>query len=95
MTSPQVVAVTADGIDNWTLCPRTVKEIESVMSVGPWPPEKDDAPYLCRRWKSTPKTTFSSWADVKTKEKEAATRPEYCYRASHFAAPARADQEPH
>ena len=45
-----VVAVTADGIENYSLCPRTVKEVEAVMAGGAWPPEVDEAPWLCRRW---------------------------------------------
>jgi len=35
-------------IHNFTLCPRTVKEIEYVMAGGKWPPMKDDAPELFR-----------------------------------------------
>jgi len=45
-----VVAVTADGIDNYTLCPRTVSEVEAVMAGGAWPPAVDEAPWLFRRW---------------------------------------------
>jgi Xaa-Pro dipeptidase len=44
------VVVTADGVDNFTTCPRSVEEIESVMSGGEWPPKVDHAPYLYRRW---------------------------------------------
>jgi Xaa-Pro dipeptidase len=47
-----VVTVTADGIDNYTLCPRTIEEIEGVMAGGPWPPLVDAAPWLCRRWET-------------------------------------------
>jgi len=36
-----VVAITEDGCENYTLCPRTVDEVESVMSGGKWPPMKD------------------------------------------------------
>mmetsp|Transcript_15388 Transcript_15388/g.39688 ORF Transcript_15388/g.39688 Transcript_15388/m.39688 type:complete len:543 (+) Transcript_15388:96-1724(+) len=73
-----VVAVTADGIDNYTLCPRTIDEIESVMSGGAWPPVVDEAKYLSRRWKATPKRTFSSWADIKGAEKAAASEAAAC-----------------
>ena len=47
-----VVVVTASGIDNYTLCPRTVAEIEGVMAGGAWPPAagEDSAPELFRRW---------------------------------------------
>jgi len=45
-----VVAVTATGIDNYTLTPRTTEEVESVMAGGAWPPAKDDAKWLQRRW---------------------------------------------
>ena len=45
-----VVVVTVKGPMNLTTCPRTVEEIESVIAGGPWPPLKDDAPYLHRRW---------------------------------------------
>jgi Xaa-Pro dipeptidase len=43
-----VVAITAHGCVNYTLCPRTVKEIEHVMAGGKWPPTKDDSPELLR-----------------------------------------------
>jgi Xaa-Pro dipeptidase len=33
-----VVAITANGCVNYTLCPRTVNEIEHVMAGGKWPP---------------------------------------------------------
>ena len=45
-----VVVVTATGIDNYTLAPRTIEEVESVMSGGLWPPAKDNAKWLQRRW---------------------------------------------
>ena len=44
------VLVTEDGVDNLTLCPRTVGEIEGVLAGGVWPPTTDAAPELCRRW---------------------------------------------
>jgi len=43
-----VVQVTADGCLNFTLCPRTINEVESVMAGGKWPPVKDEAPELRR-----------------------------------------------
>lgn len=46
-----VVVVREDGPpSNLTTCPRTVKEVESVLAGGPWPPEMDEAFYLHRRW---------------------------------------------
>lgn len=39
-----VVAVTDTGVQNFTLCPRTVAEVESVMAGGQWPPAHDRAP---------------------------------------------------
>ena len=44
------VVVHDDGVENLTLCPRTVDEVEAVLSGGAWPPAHDDAPELCRRW---------------------------------------------
>jgi len=43
-----VVAITSDGCVNYTLCPRTISEIEHVMAGGKWPPIKDEAPELLR-----------------------------------------------
>lgn len=43
-----VVTITADGCDNYTLCPRTVEEVEHVCGGGKWPPMKDEAPELRR-----------------------------------------------
>ena len=40
--------VPGSGCINFTLCPRTVAEVEHVMSGGKWPPTKDDAPELRR-----------------------------------------------
>ena len=37
-----VVAVTKSGCENYTLCPRTIAEVESVMAQGKWPPIRDD-----------------------------------------------------
>ena len=35
-------------VQNFTLCPRTVKEVEMVMAGGKWPPIIDEAPELRR-----------------------------------------------
>jgi Xaa-Pro dipeptidase len=43
-----VVQVTEAGVVNYTLCPRTVMEVESVLVGGKWPPMHDAAPELCR-----------------------------------------------
>jgi Xaa-Pro dipeptidase len=43
-----VVQVISSGIDNFTLCPRTIAEVEAVMAGGKWPPVKDEAPELKR-----------------------------------------------
>eukprot|EP00041_Stephanoeca_diplocostata_P006363 m.82240 g.82240 ORF g.82240 m.82240 type:complete len:545 (-) comp16322_c0_seq3:170-1804(-) len=60
-----VVTVTDSGIENFTLCPRTMDEIESVMAGGSWPPEKDTAPWLKRQWATpVPSTTYTSWGQV-------------------------------
>eukprot|EP01040_Poterioochromonas_malhamensis_P010221 gene10220-11118_t len=45
-----VVLVTKNGPECLSTCPRTVEEIESVMSGGPWPPVQDKAPELYRKW---------------------------------------------
>lgn len=47
-----VVVITAGGFENWTLCPQTPQEIESVMAGGSWPPETDEAPWRRRMWLS-------------------------------------------
>lgn len=57
MRLEDVVAVTAAGVDNLTVCPRTVDEVEGVMAGGPWPPAVDAAPHLCRRWATLNKAT--------------------------------------
>jgi len=44
-----VCAITADGCINFTVCPRTVKEVEYVKSGGKWPPLSDEAPELKRK----------------------------------------------
>eukprot|EP00555_Chaetoceros_dichaeta_P001760 CAMPEP_0198277132 /NCGR_PEP_ID=MMETSP1447-20131203/65684_1 /TAXON_ID=420782 /ORGANISM="Chaetoceros dichaeta, Strain CCMP1751" /LENGTH=309 /DNA_ID=CAMNT_0043972129 /DNA_START=638 /DNA_END=1567 /DNA_ORIENTATION=- len=43
-----VVAVTEDGCDNYTICPRTIEEVEHVKAGGKWPPMKDAAKELKR-----------------------------------------------
>jgi Xaa-Pro dipeptidase len=43
-----VVTITTDGCVNFTLCPRTVQEVEHVMAGGVWPPTQDAAPELRR-----------------------------------------------
>ena len=52
-----VVVVTTEGVDNLTLCPRTVEEIEGVMAGGAWPPKADAAPGLRRRWATLDRAT--------------------------------------
>lgn len=54
-----VVHVTSKGIVNFTLCPRTIEEVESVMAGGKWPPVKDEAPRL-RRTRLTDPTPLPS-----------------------------------
>ena len=44
------VLITAHGVENLTICPRTINEIEGVLRGGTWPPVADDAPELCRAW---------------------------------------------
>lgn len=43
-----VVVVTEDGCDNFTICPRTIQEVEYVKAGGQWPPKKDEAKELKR-----------------------------------------------
>lgn len=43
-----VVTITDAGFINYTLCPRTVQEVEHVMAGGNWPPLTDEAPELGR-----------------------------------------------
>lgn len=45
-----VVMVTTNSVINFTTCPRTIEEVESVLAGGAWPPAKDEAPYLRRQW---------------------------------------------
>ena len=52
-----VVAVTEEGIINYTLCPRTVAEVEGVMAGAPWPPPIDAAPELLREWVTLDKSS--------------------------------------
>ncbi|KAI2512881.1 Aminopeptidase P [Fragilaria crotonensis] len=44
-----VVTITDTGFINYTLCPRTVQEVEHVMAGGKWPPLHDEAPELGRQ----------------------------------------------
>ena len=44
------VLVRADGVENLSLCPRTVEEIRSVKNGGSWPPASDACPALRRAW---------------------------------------------
>ena len=46
----EVSFITAEGLENYTTCPRTVAEVEGVMAGGAWPPAKDAAPDLNRKW---------------------------------------------
>lgn len=41
-----VIAVTEGNPVNYTTCPRTIEEVESVRSGGKWPPAQDKAPEL-------------------------------------------------
>ena len=43
-----VVVVMEDGCENYTICPRTVEEVEYVKNGGKWPPLKDLALELKR-----------------------------------------------
>eukprot|EP00980_Cylindrotheca_fusiformis_P027274 scaffold19675_cov64-Cylindrotheca_fusiformis.AAC.1 len=43
-----VIAITKDGCVNFTVCPRTIAEVEGVMAGGKWPPLHDTAPELRR-----------------------------------------------
>jgi hypothetical protein len=45
------------GIINYTLCPRTVDEVEAVMAGAPWPPPTDAAPELRREWVTLDKSS--------------------------------------
>ena len=45
-----VVCITQNGFENFTTCPRTINEVQAVMSGGVWPPPVDEAPDLQRRW---------------------------------------------
>ena len=58
-----VVVVTADGVDNLTLCPRTTAEVEAVMRGGEWPPAADAAPWLRRQWATLDKASGAMVAD--------------------------------
>ena len=45
-----VVCITSNGFENFSTCPRTINEVQAVMSGGVWPPPVDEAPDLQRRW---------------------------------------------
>jgi len=49
-----VILVTEDGCVNYTCCARTIEEVEHVMSGGKWPPMKDSAPELRRKYLTDP-----------------------------------------
>lgn len=56
-----VVVITLDGCENYTLCPRTVAEVEGVMAGGKWPPLKDVDKSLKRtRLTATSPISFST-----------------------------------
>ena len=46
----QVVTAAPPHVENLSLCPRTVAEVEAVIAGGAWPPERDEAPELFRQW---------------------------------------------
>uniref|UniRef100_A0A7S2UNV8 Xaa-Pro dipeptidase n=1 Tax=Attheya septentrionalis TaxID=420275 RepID=A0A7S2UNV8_9STRA len=43
-----VIEIIPGGVVNYTVCPRTVAEVEHVVQGGKWPPTQDEAPELCR-----------------------------------------------
>jgi len=51
-----ILAITKDGCINYTLCPRTIEEVEHVMSGGKWPPAEDAMPELLRERLTEPNT---------------------------------------
>ena len=52
-----MIAITAGHPINFTTCPRTIEEVESVRNGGNWPPAEDKAPELFRKWGKLDKTT--------------------------------------
>jgi len=62
------VLITDTGVENLTLCPRTVAEVEAVMAGGPWPPPYDDAPELKRAWGTYVDGVFSKKELIGRKE---------------------------
>ena len=50
MRLEDVVAVTATGITNYTIAPRTCGEVETVMAGGVWPPVDARAVDEVRWW---------------------------------------------
>lgn len=65
------VVVTATGIDNLTLCPRTVSEVEAIMRGGEWPPATDAAPWMERRWFTLDKMTGTMVPDTRVRVDQA------------------------
>lgn len=62
-----VVLVTVTGVDNLTLCPRTVSEVEAVRRGAEWPPSADAAPWLHRRWHTLDKKTGRMVVDMRVR----------------------------
>jgi Xaa-Pro dipeptidase len=62
-----VVLVTETGVDNLTLCPRTVSEVEAVRRGAEWPPSADAAPWLHRRWHTLDKKTGRMVVDTRVR----------------------------
>ena len=66
-----MVVVTVDGVENFTLCPRTVEEVESVMAGGEWPPAVDTAPWMHRAWYKLDRASGAMVADASVEVSEA------------------------
>ena len=49
-----VFCVTSNGFYNFTMCPRTISEVEHCMAGGKWPPLADEAPELGRKHLTDP-----------------------------------------
>ena len=62
-----MIVITATGMDNYTLCPRTIDEVEAVMAGGTWPPAEDKAPWLQRRWVTLDKASGCLVVDTKVR----------------------------
>ena len=54
VVDPSTINTTEDdntaGVVNLTTCPRTIREVETALQGGCWPPVKDEAPELRRLW---------------------------------------------